>query len=277
MLDWKIVDPLIELALGEDMPDGDITSENVVPEEMLSRAVILSKADGILAGIDVAERVFSRIDPDIVFRVIRRDGSEIVPGDHLAELEGRARSLLMGERTALNFLQRMSGIASLTQRYVRALEGSGTRLLDTRKTTPGMRILEKFAVRMGGGTNHRMSLSDMVMLKDNHLRMVGGIAKAVARARQAVGREVKIEVETTSPEEAVTAIESGADWVMLDNMSSEQIRRAVERAAGRAILEVSGGVELERLPELAALGVDYVSVGRLTHSFESLDISMDFL
>lgn len=277
MLNWNEIDPLIDLALSEDMPEGDITSDNVIPFDSLSRALIRAKAAGILAGIDVAERVFEKIDPDLDFQPVVRDGSEIAPGDRLAELSGRARSLLRGERTALNFLQRMSGIASLTRQYVLALKGSRAKLLDTRKTTPGMRALEKYAVRMGGGTNHRMSLSDMVMLKDNHLKMVGGIGEAVARARSAVGRSVKIEVETTSLEETEAAIQAGADWIMLDNMPSDQIRRAVTLAAGRIPLEVSGKVSLDRLPELAALGVDYISVGRLTHSFESLDIGMDFL
>jgi nicotinate-nucleotide pyrophosphorylase (carboxylating) len=277
MLNWNEIDPLIDLALREDMPGGDITSENVIPPDSLSRAVIRAKAAGILAGIDVAKRVFEKIDPDIAFQPVVRDGAEIAPDERLAEISGRARSLLMGERTALNFLQRMSGIASLTRQYVLALKGSRARLLDTRKTTPGMRALEKYAVRMGGGTNHRMSLSDMVMLKDNHLKMVGGIKEAVAKARSAVGRSVKIEVETTSLEETAAAMEAGADWIMLDNMPSDQIRRAVSLAAGRIPLEVSGKVNLDKLPELAALGVDYISVGRLTHSFESLDIGMDFL
>jgi nicotinate-nucleotide pyrophosphorylase (carboxylating) len=277
MLDWKQIDIVIDFALREDMPEGDITTESVISPGMRAEAVIRAKAGGVPAGIPIAERVFRKIDPDVVFKALAEDGTEAVPGQKLAELRGPASALLKGERTALNFLQRMSGIATLTRKYVQALVGSRTRLLDTRKTTPGLRALEKYAVRMGGGTNHRMSLSDMVMLKDNHLRMAGSIPNAVARARAGVGPEVKIEVEAAGIEEVAAALEAGADWIMLDNMSPEQIRQAVSLVDGRVPLEISGNVRLEKLAELGALGVDFISVGRLTHSFESLDISMDFL
>lgn len=270
------IDTIIEIALAEDMPKGDITSESVIPSETLSFAVILAKEKGVLAGIQVARRVFYKIDPDVDFRCCKEDGTLIKAGDILAEIEGSTVSMLKGERTALNFLQRMSGIATCTRTFVEALGGSSTRILDTRKTTPGLRVLEKYAVLMGGGQNHRMSLSDMVMLKDNHLKMVGSITEAVRRAREKVPSGIKIEVETTTLEEVQEAVASGADMIMLDNMTSAEMKEAVAWVRGRIPLEISGNVELERMKELAALGVDFISVGRLTHSFASLDISMEF-
>jgi nicotinate-nucleotide pyrophosphorylase (carboxylating) len=270
------IDSIIAVALREDMPQGDITSENVIPAHAESQAVLMAKAEGILAGINVAQRVFFLIDDSVNFSRCREDGGPVHSGDILAEIQGSTISILKGERTALNFLQRMSGIASYTHKFVKALEGSRTRILDTRKTTPGLRILEKYAVRMGGGQNHRMSLSDMVMLKDNHLKAVGSISEAVRQAREKIPPDTKIEVETTSLAEVKEALACGADVIMLDNMTQQEMQEAVREVKGRVPLEISGNVDLARLQELAALGVDYISVGRLTHSFTSLDISMEF-
>ncbi len=270
-------DAVIAAALQEDMPHGDVTSESVIAADSVSQAVLLAKSDGVLAGIKVVERVFQMLDPEVIFSTHFSDGDPFASGDRLASIRGNSVSLLKGERTALNFLQRLSGIATLTRRYILALDGTSTRLLDTRKTTPGLRRLEKYAVRMGGGQNHRMSLSDMVMLKDNHIRLVGSIKEAVIRAREKIDSGIRIEVETTSLEQVREAVESGADMVMLDNMSGEEMRRAVQWVGGRVPLEVSGNVDLGNIRAIAELGADYISVGRLTHSFESLDISMEFL
>ena len=270
------LDRIIDNALREDMPEGDITSENVVSQDSTSKAVITGKEEGLLAGIEVAEKVFKKIDPEIRIKKYFRDGQGIKKGEKLAVLQGSSISLLKGERTALNFLQRMSGIATLTRRFVNGLRGSSTKLLDTRKTTPGLRILEKYAVKTGGGENHRFSLSDMVMLKDNHLRLVGDIRTAVERARANIRPGIKIEVETSNLKEVKEAINSGADMVMLDNMSLNKMREVVEWVNGRIPLEVSGKVDLDNIKDIALLGVDYVSVGSLTHSFKSLDITMNF-
>ncbi len=271
------IDIIIDAALKEDMPEGDITSENLIPPEAVSKAILLAKEDGVLAGIDVAGRVFWRIDSHIVFVKDVEDGSSIRSGDTLARIEGPSISLLKGERTALNFLQRMSGIATLTHRYVQGLEGYRAQILDTRKTTPSLRSLEKYAVKMGGGTNHRLNLSDMVLIKDNHLKIVGSISEAIKRARTRVGPNVKIEVETMTLEGVKEAVRAGADMIMLDNMTPERMRAAVNWVDGRVPLEASGNVNLSTLKEIASSGVDFISVGGLTHSYRSLDISMEFL
>lgn len=275
MLDQDL-DSIIETALREDLPQGDITSESVVPPESVSEAFFLAKQGGVLAGLEVAARVFQKIDPAVEFQRRLKDGAAIKQGDRLADLRGLSISLLKGERTALNFLQRMSGIATTTRSFVRALAGSRTRVLDTRKTTPGLRVLEKYAVTVGGGVNHRFSLSEMVLLKDNHLRLVGSISEAVRRAKVRVKPGTTIEVETTSLEEVKEALVSGADWIMLDNMTTEEIREVVARVKGRVPIEVSGNINLVRARQIAALGVDYISVGALTHSYRSLDISLEF-
>jgi nicotinate-nucleotide pyrophosphorylase (carboxylating) len=271
------IDRIIEAALQEDLPDGDITSESLIPSESISRAILLAKENGLLAGVDVAARVFWKVDPHVVFEKKAEDGSAIKAGDTLARIEGPSISMLKSERTALNFLQRMSGIATLTQRFVKELEGSKTKILDTRKTTPSLRTIEKYAVKMGGGTNHRLNLSDMVLIKDNHLKIVGSITQAVKRARDKVGRDIKIEVETTTLEEVKEALNAGVDMIMLDNMSPETMREVVGWVDGKIPLEASGNVTLSALKEIAASGVDYISVGGLTHSYRSLDISMEFL
>jgi nicotinate-nucleotide pyrophosphorylase (carboxylating) len=273
----KNIDTLIETALREDMPSGDITSENIIPSDSISRAFILAKQDGVLAGIYVAERVMKKIDASIFFEIYKKDGQMINKGDKVAFVQGPSVSLLKGERTALNFLQRMSGIATTTHKYVKTLEGSKTKILDTRKTTPGLRTLEKHAVRMGGGVNHRISLSDMVMIKDNHIKIVGSILDAVQTARKKIKPGIKIEVETTNMEEVEEALKSGADIIMLDNMPIQRMRQVMKRLKGKVLVEVSGNIRLSRISKIAELGVDYISVGALTHSYKSLDISMEFV
>ena len=270
-------DALIETALKEDMPQGDITSENIIPADSESEAIILAKEEGVLAGIDVAERVFHKIDPSIVFKKNLNDGQRFRNGQTLATIQGSSISLLKGERTALNFLQRMSGIATTTQKFVRALQGTKTKILDTRKTTPGLRSLEKYAVKMGGGMNHRFNLSEMVLIKDNHLRIVGSVSQAVKSAKERIKPGVRVEVEATSIEEVQEAVQSGADMIMLDNMSKDAMKEVVKRVKGKVPLEVSGKVSLRRIKEIASLGVDFISVGSLTHSSKSVDISIEFL
>ena len=270
-------DVLIEAALKEDMPQGDITSESIIPADSESEAIILAKEEGVLAGIDVAKRVFSKIDPNVVFKKNLDDGQKFREGLTLASIQGRSVSILKGERTALNFLQRMSGIATTTQKFVQELRGTKTKILDTRKTTPGLRNLEKYAVKMGGGVNHRFNLSEMVLIKDNHLRIVGSISQALKHAKERIKPGVRVEVEVTSLEEVQEAVQSGADMIMLDNMSKEAMKEVVKQVQGKVPLEVSGKITLTRVKEIASLGVDFISVGSLTHSFKSVDISIEFL
>jgi len=276
-MNWERVDYLIDLALEEDLPAGDITTEAIVPPDLSASGVFLAKEDGVLAGIEVAAKVFQRIDPSITFKKIKDDGQEFKDGEILAEVKGKAASLLKAERTALNFLQRLSGISTLTRAFVQEVSGTKAVILDTRKTTPGWRYLEKYAVRMGGGQNHRKNLSEMMLIKDNHIRIAGGITAALKRAKGKITAGIKIEVEATTLDEVKEALTGGADMIMLDNMSLEQIRRAVELVAGRVPLEVSGKVNLQIVRQIALTGVDYISVGALTHSFKSADISLEFL
>lgn len=273
----KDIDSIIETALREDMPQGDITSESIIPLNSISRAIILAKEEGILAGIYVVERVFKIIEASVLFERYFKDGQRIKKGDKIAVLKGPSISILKGERTALNFIQRLSGIATATQKYVKAVQGTRTKVLDTRKTTPGLRILEKYAVKMGGGTNHRLNLSEMVLIKDNHLKIVGSISEAVKSARRRIKPGIKIEVETSNLDEVKEAFQGGADMIMLDNMSLRKMKEVVQWVKGRVILEVSGNINLRRAKQIAALGVDFISVGSLTHSNKSLDISMEFL
>jgi len=270
------IDPLIDAALREDIPAGDITSESLISAASRSRAFFLAKEAGVLAGLGVARRVFERIDPGVRFRAFLRDGQAFKEGDILAELRGRSISLLKGERTALNFLQRMSGIATKTRRFVDAVAGTGAKILDTRKTTPTLRRLEKYAVRMGGGENHRSNLSDMVLIKDNHLVLVGSIPEAVRKARERSGRRMFVEVEVGGFAAAREAVAAGADRIMLDNMPLNKMRPVVRWLKGKVPVEVSGRVRLERARGIAGLGVEYISVGGLTHSFCSVDISLEF-
>jgi nicotinate-nucleotide pyrophosphorylase (carboxylating) len=274
---WKNLDTLVDAALKEDMPKGDITSENIISPKSQSRAIILAKEDGVLAGIHVAERVFKKIDASISFEIHQKDGAGIKRGDQLAVLKGPSVSLLKGERTALNFLQRMSGIATETNKFAQVLKNTKTKVLDTRKTTPGLRNLEKYAVKMGGGENHRLDLSEMVMIKDNHIKIVGSISEAVLLARKKIEPGTKIEVEATSLKEVKEAVEYGADIIMLDNMPPNKMKEAVDWVRGRVPIEVSGNVTLSKAKKIAQIGVDFISVGALTHSYKSLDISMEFL
>ncbi|MFE6079237.1 carboxylating nicotinate-nucleotide diphosphorylase [Paenibacillus sp. NPDC057886] len=264
--------------LREDVGAGDVTTSVTIPAGSQSKAVIHAKDNGIIAGITVAELVFQVVDPGLVFTPLVKDGDAVTHGTILAEVEGSTHSLLTGERLALNLLQRMSGIATRTRTYVDALEGLSTRLVDTRKTTPGHRLLEKYAVRVGGGANHRFGLYDAVMIKDNHIKGAGGITEAVQRARAVIPHTMTIEVETENLEQVREALQAGADIIMLDNMHPDRMREAValiREQAPHVKVEASGNVSLNTIRGIAESGVDVISVGRLTYSFESLDISLD--
>ena len=280
-IDWKRVDTLIALAFEEDLDTlGDTTTNSVVPADAAASAVLICKEPGmIIAGLGVAERVFKTIDPDLKFTWLKHEGDSCCVGERIAEISGSARSILTAERTALNFLQRLCGIATTSGRYAALLEGCKTVVLDTRKTTPGYRNLEKYAVAVGGATNHRVGLYDRVMIKDNHREMAamegaGGIARSVARARE-MFPELEVEVEADRLEEVQEALETGAEYIMLDNMSDEMMTEAVKMVGGRSKLEASGGITIERLPRIGKIGVDFVSVGALTHSVKAADISLD--
>ena len=269
---------VLDLALAEDVGGGDVTSTLTVPAGLRARGTMLAKAPGVISGLDVAGEVFRRVDPAITFAPLVADGVAVAAMTPIATIEGLARSLLAGERVALNLLQRLSGVASLTARYVAAVRGTKARIVDTRKTTPGLRALEKAAVRHGGGYNHRFGLTDGVLIKDNHLAAVGGpdrVARAVALARQGVPHTLRVEIEVTTLDELTQALEAGADVVLLDNMDIAMLRTAVAMTDGRALLEASGGVTLETVAEIAATGVDLISVGALTHSAPALDVSLD--
>jgi nicotinate-nucleotide pyrophosphorylase (carboxylating) len=273
---------LIELALVEDVGNGDITTLSTVPVEATASGTLLAKEAGVLSGVDVAEAVFAIVDPEIAFEAACRNGDRIDVGDTVARLSGRARSMLTAERTALNIMQRLSGVATTTARYVAAAEGTRARIVDTRKTTPGLRMLEKRAVLHGGGANHRFGLADGVLIKDNHLAAIGGdhpVRDAVRSARALAPHTMKIEVEVTTLDQMDEALEAGADIVLLDNMSTETMAEAARRRDATApgvLLEASGGITLERIPEIAATGVDLISAGALTHSSKALDISLEF-
>lgn len=266
---------LIRAALEEDLGFGDITSRNLELENRILQAVLVSKGKGLLAGLKVFSQVFYEVDSETEVNLILQDGDKVKPGDQVAIIKGKARSLLEAERVALNFLQRLSGIATLTHQFVEKMGNSKTRLLDTRKTTPLLRHLEKYAVRVGGGYNHRFGLFDMIMLKENHIRSAGSIRRAVSLIRSQDTAH-RIEVEVTNLGEVAEAYESGADRVMLDNMTLSEIKQAVSAYQGKIELEVSGNVTLETIGTIAATGVDYVSSGSLTHSFKSLDLSLLF-
>lgn len=265
----------LDLWLLEDLGQGDLTSALLIPEDQKGGGVILAKEEGVLAGLEVAQAVFQRVDGRIAFTPLIRDGDPLLPGLEVARLEGPLRGILAGERLALNLLQRLSGIATLTRRYVEAVRGTRAHILDTRKTTPGLRALEKYAVRVGGGRNHRFGLFDGILIKDNHIRAVGSVREAVRRARFQAPHYLKVEVEVTSLEELEEALEAGADLILLDNMDLDTLKEAVRRAKGRALLEASGGMSLERVREVAETGVDYISVGALTHSARALDLSLE--
>jgi nicotinate-nucleotide pyrophosphorylase (carboxylating) len=269
----KNIDSLIECGLNEDVNTGDLTTDLLIPASIQSTAIMNAKADGIIAGLQVAEAVFRKLDPTIEFIAEVADGNKVRKGDLICTIHGSYRALLTGERLALNFLQRMSGIATETAKYVEAVKGFNTEILDTRKTAPGLRLLDKYAVKTGGGTNHRMGLYDMVMIKDNHISVAGGITQAVEAIRPAIHNNIKIEVETTTLDEVKEALRAGADIIMLDNMDIDTMKKAVCIIDGKAKVEASGNMNLERVREVASTGVDYISIGALTHSVTALDIS----
>jgi nicotinate-nucleotide pyrophosphorylase (carboxylating) len=275
MIKEELVKSIIKLALEEDIATGDITTNSIVPMHSVAVAALSMKAEGVISGLEAAHMVFSEIDRETVWTSYVNDGDKVRKGDVIAKVRGSYRALLSGERTALNILQRMSGIATETARYVSALEGTGTKILDTRKTAPGMRVLDKKAVMDGGGTNHRSGLYDMVLIKDNHIKVAGGITNAVNQVKSSVPKDIKIEVEVTNMDEVAEAVNCEADIIMLDNMNNGQMEEAVKFIAGRAKTEASGNMSLERVKEVAATGVDFISVGALTHTVKALDISMN--
>ena len=273
----QLIDELLDLAFAEDLGDGDHTTLSTIPEDAVGRSRLLIKEEGVIAGVDIAEKILHKIDPAIRFERNISDGSRVKPGDVAFYAEGSVRSLLIAERTMLNIMQRMSGVATMTRRYQDELEGLKTKVLDTRKTTPGMRMLEKEAVKIGGGTNHRIGLFDMILIKDNHIDFAGGIEKAVSRAQnycREKGKDLHIEVEARSLEDVsrILAV-GGVHRIMFDNFSPEQTRQAVALVDGRVETESSGGITLRNLREYGETGVDFISVGALTHSVKGLDMS----
>lgn len=273
-LNLENVKPLVELALREDIGEGDATTSLAVDESALAIGVIISKQEGVLAGNPVAELVFKTVDANVIFEPKLEEGSEFSYGTLVAQIEGKAGSCLTAERVALNFLQRLSGIATLTRKYVERVRGTDAKILDTRKTTPGLRYLEKYAVRMGGGTNHRFSLDELILVKDNHIQAAGGIPDVIKKIRHS-GAKIKIEVETKNLAEVREAVEAGVDRIMLDNMSVSMMKEAVQAVGARTELEASGNVNLENVRAIAETGVDYISIGALTHSSPAIDISLE--
>jgi nicotinate-nucleotide pyrophosphorylase (carboxylating) len=269
----KSAEVLFDLAYAEDIGDGDITTNNLVPPDSSKTAILVAKENGIVAGLPIAELVFKKFDENIEWNEKMPDGSEVKPGDVLVEFKGNYRALLTGERKALNFLQRLSGIASYAGKCMKEVKGHNVEILDTRKTLPGYRHLDKYAVRIGGASNHRFGLYDMVMIKDNHIQVAGGIKEAVSAIRSKIPKSIKIEVETTTLHQVQQALDADVDIIMLDNMSSKMMKEAVQLINGRAKIEASGNMTLKRIRKVAATGVNYISIGALTHSVKALDIS----
>ena len=272
----ELIDDLLNLAFAEDVGDGDHTTLSTIPAEEQGRQHLIVKEEGILAGVEIARKVFEKFDPQLKMTVFIEDGSHVKPGDIAFEVEGSVRSLLQTERVMLNIMQRMSGIATQTAKYQQKLEGLKTKVLDTRKTTPGMRMLEKEAVRIGGGCNHRIGLFDMILIKDNNVDFAGGIPQAVSAARKYLaekGKDLKIEIEVRNEDEIRQALEAGVDRIMLDNFTPERTREAVKLIHGRTEIESSGGITLDTLRSYGECGVDFISVGALTHSVKGLDMS----
>jgi len=272
-----LIDKIIEQALLEDIGTGDITSESIVPSNLKAQGIIKTSEEGVVAGLDIVFLVFKKLDSEIIFQEKIKDGTKVARGKVLAEITGSARTILKGERVALNFLQRMSGIATITSKFCREVEDFPVRIVDTRKTTPGLRILEKYAVSMGGGHNHRFGLYDAVLIKDNHITVAGGIRPAVDSVRKQISHTVKIEVEVENLSQLQDALRVKADIIMLDNMDLATMEEAVKIAKGKALIEASGGITLGKVRKIAQTGVDLISVGALTHSVKSLDISMEIL
>lgn len=277
ILNQFYVDNLIKTALLEDINYVDITTDYLIPEDQENEAKFLAKADGVLCGIEVALRVFTLIQPDFQYEVFIHDGEEVKKGDIIAKIKGKTRTILKGERTALNLLQHMSGISSMTNRIVKIVEGTNASIADTRKTLPGMRPLQKYAVTVGGGKNHRFNLSDAAMLKDNHVDAGGGITNAVTKLRTKLGHMAKVELEVRTLDELREALSVDVDVIMLDNMDNDTMREAVKIADGEALLEASGGITEETIRGVAETGVDIISIGALTHSVKAFDISLKII
>jgi len=274
----NLINKLLDLGIEEDINTGDITTESIIPESMNATATMTAKQDGVISGLEIVKMVYDRFQDDVVFTPYFKDGDTVKKGDVILKVEATYPTLLRGERLSLNIFQRMCGIATETARYVKELAGTQTQLLDTRKTAPGLRVLDKLAVKHGGGTNHRMGLYDMAMIKDNHIKMAGGISKAVEQVHSRIASDIKIEVETTNLDEVRQAIAAGADIIMLDNMDTARMTEAVSiiKAADKGIkTEASGNMSIPRLLEVAATGVDFISVGALTHTVKGMDISMN--
>ena len=273
----KLIDDLIKLAFAEDIGDGDHTTLCCIPENAMGKSKLLIKEEGILAGVEMAQRIFKDFDPNLKMEIFIKDGTAVKPGDIAFTVEGKVRSLLQTERLMLNVMQRMSGIATVTNKYVKRLEGLHTRILDTRKTTPGLRMIEKAAVKIGGGVNHRIGLFDMILLKDNHIDFAGGIEKAITRAKEYLkekGKDLKIEIEVRNMDELEEVMRiGGIDRIMLDNFTPELTRKAVKRIGGKYETESSGGITFDAIRDYAECGVDFISVGALTHSVKGLDMS----
>jgi nicotinate-nucleotide pyrophosphorylase (carboxylating) len=280
MLEMLTVDRIIKNALEEDLGWGDVTTDSTIPMEAAIEGLFIAKEQGIVCGIEVCKRVFEVMDSSIAFEILIKDGQKAQNGDPIAKISGPARSILKGERVSLNLLQRMSGIATAANKYAEAVQGTTARVVDTRKTMPGLRVLDKYSVLAGGCYNHRFNLSDLVLIKDNHIKAAGGITLAVKAAKGKLSHALKIEVEVESLEQLKEALEAGADIIMLDNMTLEMMREAVQTAKGKALLEASGNVALEgdrSVRAIAQTGVDIISVGALTHSVSAMDISLRFV
>lgn len=276
-LSHLIIEPLVRMALAEDLGHaGDITSDATVPETARAKVVMAAREEGRIAGLDIAEAAFRIVDPALKIRRLKPEGADVKKGDEVLEVEGRARSILAAERVALNFVGRMSGIATLTLKMTRAVGNHKARIAATRKTTPGLRAVEKYAVQVGGGLPHRYGLDDAILIKDNHIAMAGGVRAALRAAHQHAGHTVKIEIEVDTLDQLKEVMEEGADIVMLDNMSLEDMSAAVKFVDGRATVEASGGVTLERIPAIAATGVDLISSGAITHSAPNFDVGLDY-
>jgi len=274
MLNLRSLDSLIELAFEEDIGIGDITTESTVPPSQKGIGILQAKSEGIVAGLPVAEQTFRKLDETLIFRALVKDGDAVTAGMSIAEVQGSAKTILMGERTALNFLQRLSGVATLTSKFVKTIADYDVKIVDTRKTTPGWRALQKYAVRVGGGHNHRFGLYDGILIKDNHIVAAGGIHNAVKRAKEAAPHTAKIEVEVETIEQVNEALDAGVDILLLDNMSLDMMQQVVKLVANQAVTEASGGITLEKVQAVASTGVDFISVGALTHSAMPLDISL---
>ncbi len=274
-IDFALIKPIIDYALREDIGSGDITTNSIIPIDLQSTATMTAKSTGIIAGITVAEYIFKLLDPNITLKAFVQDGQSVNKGELILEITGSYRTLLTGERLALNFMQRMSGIATMTHNCVKELIGTKAQILDTRKTAPGLRLLDKYAVLMGGGTNHRIGLYDMVLLKDNHIKIAGGITNAIAQVKKHNIKSLKIEVETTTIDQVQEALTQGADIIMLDNMSTQMMTQCVKLIGDQAKIEASGNMTIERLKEVAKTGIDFISIGALTHSVIAFDISMN--